>query len=292
MIKVNPPNFLELLEEVLHEEKISRVKKDDYRHNPSSATMRMDDGKVVGACLRQLFYKAKNQPESDPKVLTVELQGLFGQGIHDVILSRLQKSKRIMIVPEAAGRTIVDPLTKEVSFRVDGLVTHKGELGVLEIKTMHSFALQKMVKENGPRASDLLQCLSYFGTNPAVLWTSLVYVGRDSAYRAEYHILNLDDGFYIEGIIPEERRKKLGEFSFDRIVARWKELEGYVERNELPPRDYKVVLSDDGRIKDERVKNGVKYQSAKACLYCSYLSHCWLNEINAKEDSVKISGLS
>lgn len=282
----SPPNILRILGEVIEDEDKNREPRLVYHHNPSSATMKCDDGRVVGACLRQLWYKAKGQPESDSKELTVKLQGLFGQAIHDAVLGKLQKSKKLSVIPEAAGKVLIDPLTSEVSFRLDGLVTYRGELGVLEIKTKQGFGLQRQVKDRGWNEDDVLQVLSYFGTNPALMWGSLVYLARDSAYRAEYHITKEEDGFYIKGILPEEPKKKLDQLSFERITARWKELEGLIEKKELPKRDYKVVFTDDGRITESRIKMGQKYKSDYRCLYCSYQSQCWLNEAGASEDKV------
>ncbi len=288
MTTPNPPKILAILGDVIDEEDKNRQPRTEYHHNPSSATMRCADGRVVGACLRQLWYKAKNQPESDPKEHTVKLQGLFGQAIHDAVLAKLQKSNKLSVIPEAAGKVMVDPLTSEVSFRLDGLVTYKGELGVLEIKTKQGFGLQRQVKDRGVNEDDVLQVLSYFGTNPAIRWGSLVYLARDSAYRAEYHITKEEDGFYVKGILPEEPKRKLEHLSFDKIVDRWKELEGLIEKNELPKRDYKVVFKDDGTITDSRIKMGWKYKTDMRCLYCSYQSQCWLNESGADEDKVHI----
>lgn len=282
------PNILKILGEVIDDEDQSRAPRTEYHHNPSSATMKLEDGRVVGACLRQLWYKAKNQPESDSKELTVKLQGLFGQAIHDAVLAKLQKSKKLSVIPEAAGKVLVDPLTSEVSFRLDGLVTYRGELGVLEIKTKQGFGLQRQIKDRGCNEDDLLQVLSYFGTNDALRWGSLVYLARDSAYRAEYHITKEEDGFYVRGILPESSKTKLDHLSFDKIRDRWKELEGFIEKDEMPKRDYKVVFTEDGRITESRIKMGYKYKSDYRCLYCSYQSQCWLNETGADEDKVHI----
>jgi hypothetical protein len=104
----------------------------------------------------------------------------------------------------------------------------------------------------------------------------MLYFGRDNAYRAEYHMYKDPNGEYvIKGITPKSAEVHVHPLSFDGIVARWKELEEYVEKKEVPPRDYKAVLSKDGTVTDKRVKNGVEYKTDKACLYCSYKTTCW-----------------
>ncbi len=287
-IKPNPPSFLDLLNEGYEEEEKAFKYRgvDEYRHNPSSATMIGDDGKVVGACLRQLYYRATGEPVSDKKELTNKLQAGFGNGIHDFLTERLQKSDKIKLVPEVPGKVIVDPLTREISFRLDGLVTYLGELGCLEIKTQQSYGLQRMVKEGGPKKSDILQVLCYFGTNENIRWASLLYVARDSAYRAEYHIYKdlKSDKFMIKGITPVQKEKPIDGLTFDAVLKRWKELEGHVDRRELPKRDYQVVFKADGTVTDKRTKNGVDYKSDFQCNYCSYQLTCW-SGIGAYEDS-------
>lgn len=287
-IRVSPPRFLDLLKEV-YEEEDKTPRSGEFRHNPSSASVKKANGTVVGACLRQLYYKAKGEPVSDPKELTVKLQGDFGNGIHDRVVAKLQKSKKARIIPEAAGQVTVDELTQVVSFRLDGLVTYKGELGCLEIKTQQSFGLQRMIREGGPKESDILQVLSYFGTNPDLRWAALVYFGRDNALRAEYHIYKNNDGvFVIRGILPARDEKPLADgLTFGGIVERWKELEGSVRENRIPARDYKVVLTKDGRITDKRTKNGVDYKSDFRCMYCPYMTTCWTQE-DAKDFAYKV----
>lgn len=290
--KPNPPRFLDLLKEVYEEDTKSRdAKTIEVRHNPSSASIKKPDGTVVGACLRQLYYKATGQEVSEKKELTTKLQGDFGNAIHEKLQDKLQKSKRITLVPEASGKVAVDGLTKEVSYRLDGLVSYHGELGCLEIKTVQSFALTRMLKEvGGPKESDILQILSYFGTNPDLRWAALLYFGRDTAFRSEHHILKQTDGtFTIKGITPEKTEKKIEGLSYEEIVKRWKELETYLEKAETPPRDYKVVLDKEGKVTPKRTKNHVDYKSDFRCMYCSYRTTCWAGP-DAAKDSYTVSG--
>ena len=283
------PNFIELLEQTYENEEAKYVEKEGYRHNPSNASLLTEEGKAVGACIRSLYWKATKEPVTDKKALTVKLQGDFGNGIHDRLYHVLKKSDKIKLTSELPGKVIVDPLTQEISYRLDAVVDHKGESGYLEVKTMQSFALRQMALKGNPREKDVLQVLVGLGVNPELRWGSLLYFGRDNAYRAQYNIYKDDAlGVYmIQGVVPASRAKPIKELSFKKVVERWKELEGHVERKELPKRDYKVVLRDDGTVTDHRDKNLVTYESDKACLYCSYKSKCW-SLPDAKEESYKV----
>lgn len=289
--KPTPPNFLNLLEEVYQKEDKKREEnaKEGFRHNPSSASFTKKSGETVGACVRALYYKATKEPKTEVKPLTVSLQGDFGNGIHDRVTEQLKKSDKIKIIPESPGKVVVDELTNEVSYRLDGLITHKGEEGYLEIKTMQSFALRNMVKSGAPRDKDVLQVLSCLGAKPELRWAALVYFGRDNAYRAEYHIYkDPETGTYVfKGITPTKHEQDIDELSFEGIVSRWKELEVAVATQKLPKRDFKAVLKSDGTVTDKRVRNYVEYKTASACMYCSWQTKCWTSE-GAEEDSVKI----
>lgn len=285
------PKFFELIEEIYEKEDAKHAEKapEGYRHNPSSATMLTDGGKVVGSCLRALYYKAVKHPHSDKKPLTTKLQGDFGNGIHDRFYTLLKKSEKIKLTSELPGKVTVDPLTQEVSYRLDGVVDHKGESGYLEIKTMQSYGLQKMVRAGIPRDKDILQVLVGLGVNPELRWGALMYVGRDNAYRAEYHIFRdpTHNEYMIEGIVPEFRPKLLRDLSFKKVVERWKELEGHVERAEVPKRDFKAVLREDGTVTDKRTRNHVDYETDSACKWCPWKTYCW-SLPDAKEECVQL----
>jgi hypothetical protein len=279
---------LGILEEVFNEPETAHDH--EVRHYPSSASFRKADGSVAGACLRAMYWRSTKEPETDPRDLTSKLQAAFGQGIHDQILKRLQKSKRIRITPEASGRLLVDPLTKEISFRLDGLCTYHGEVGGLEIKTQQSYGLQRMVRENGPKEGDLLQVLSYFGTNPDIQWFDLLYFARDTAFRAEYHVWKDPDtsSFMVKGVFPETSAKRIQELNFNGIVNRWQELEQAISTSSLPDRDYRAVLTKEGKFTEKRTKNLVDYKSDWRCTYCSFKTKCWEQMPDAAEKAYKV----
>ncbi len=134
---------------------------------------------------------------------------------------------------------------------------------------------------------DLLQILTYFGTNEAILWFGLVYMARDTGYRAEYHIWKEDGKFFIKGVLPRTTTEEITDLSFNGILTEWKRLEDSIGSGEIPNRDYKVVFADDGRIVPHRIKRGYKYETDKSCIYCSWKDKCW-SLPDAKDEAVKI----
>lgn len=284
-----PPNFFKIIEDVLEKEEKDRKPSTELRHNPSSASFVKSDGTVTGACLRQVYYRAIKQPESDKKKFSSKLQAGFGNAIHTWLLDKIKKSDKLKIQPEASGTYHHDELENIISYRLDGLVTHNGDVGGLEIKTQMSYGLSRMLKEGGPKDSDLLQVLSYFGVNDLIRWFSLCYVARDTAFNAEFHLWKdpETDVVMIEGVYPRQNPRPVKELTFNGSVSRWKELESAVKLNQLPPRDYKAVLTKEGVVTDKRVKNGVEYNTDWQCGYCAYKTHCW-SLPDALENSKKV----
>lgn len=288
-MKLNIPNVLKCLEESLDAENKAR-EKHEYRHNPSSASVKTDDGKIIGACLRQLYYKATELPVSNPKDFTSELQAGFGQAIHDWFFAKLKNHKSLSLDSEIPYKAHVDPLTHEVSWRVDGLITHKGEKGGLELKTKQGYGLQKMIKEGGADKKDIAQVLTYFNLDKELLWYVLVYLARDSGYRAEYHIwrdLENKHLFKIKPITPEGNTRDITEITWQKIQDRWNDLEYHLSNKSIPARDFKVVLKDDGSVVPYRTKGGDKIKSDWQCLYCNWSDHCW-KQPGAYEDSYNL----
>lgn len=293
-MRPKPPKILDLLNEVLEEEDRVRSLKysgSEMRHYPSSASFKKASGAVSGACLRQLYYRATKLPETNPKEMTVKLQAGFGNAIHDWLASKLQKSDKIKVTSEAGGKVTAEGLKREISFRLDNLVSYKGELGGVEVKTKQSFYVQRMVKEGGPKDADILQVLSYFATNEAIRWFSIVYFARDTAYRAEYHIWKDEETnqFMIEGAFPESRAKPIDELNFPGVLARWKELENNLDTGIVPKRDFKVVFTKEGEVTEKRTKHHVDYKTDFQCNYCNYQTHCW-TQADAIKDAYQIPG--
>ena len=279
-----------ILERELEREGVQREeagKAYDYRHNPSSASFKYANGTVIGACLRSLYYKANKIVKSNPSDFTGRLQMGFGDGLHSWVLGKLANSKEITLRSEASGRMKIDPLTKEVSYRVDGLVNYDKQNGCLELKFKQGYAVEKRIRDKTPDEDSTLQTICYLNTEP-VEWVNLCYAARDSALRAEFQITKQGDVYLQEPVIPNGDRVLLPELCFNGIKARWLELEECLKTFTVPKRDYKVVYNDFGHIVELRQKNCVKYKSHWRCMYCDWKDYCWKQE-GAKEDSIQIA---
>lgn len=285
------PNFINLLDEALiteAQDRQARSKNYQYKHNPSSASYRKADGKVVGACQRQLYYRAKKVDSTRELDTTSMIQGGFGDAIHTWLLDKLTKVTGISLMKEAGGKLIVDPLTLEMSYRLDGLVTVGDVMGGLEIKTTQGRAITGKdwgIKDKGPKDDHLLQVICYMKAHPSLKWFALVYFGRDNAYRMQFDVKREGDKFFWRKAGAKSWTPV--EFDFEGIQKRWLELEAHIDGDILPPRDYKVWLKADGSIQDTKYIKGDFFKSDFRCLYCPYSKKCWTEEPDADKDCYK-----
>ncbi len=212
----------------------------------------------------------------------------LGDGIHEWVLKKLQKIRGLIVMPESGGRVVIDELTKEVSFRVDALVSFDMKLGGFELKTVQGRSFQYM---DGPKTDHLLQIMSYMGLNPTIDWFSLVYIARDSGFMQEFHITKEGTGneakYFYKGVLPIRPIEEIVGVTFQGIVDRWTSLEKFMLEDVVPPRDFKVVFNAEGKIVNDRIKAGKKYKSDFRCVYCPFKDYCWAQP-GAEADAVFI----
>lgn len=285
------PKFLRLLDDVLRQEQKEyeakrKEKAYEFRHNPSSASLRRADGNVVGACNRKLYYKATGTMVPEDVETSALLKMDFGNVIHDYLARKLKKIPDIVYSDEVPGRYLASGLTKEISYRLDGLIAtgpeYDNTVGGLEIKTVFGQKLDK-IKREGPEPDHILQILCYFEARKDVSWFSLIYIGRDSGYRIEFNFVR---DVHSGGILQEHSGGyvPLCGLSFAGIKDRFQELEQFIEKKEVPPRDFKVWLRPDGSIQEYKQIKGEKYKSDWQCVYCPYSKDCW-SQPDAFKDS-------
>lgn len=272
-------SILRDLENVLKNEqddKDTYYKDRPFKHYPSSASCVKPDGSVAGACLRQLYWKATKEPVTNPWRLAGVLQRGFGDAIHTWLFGKLKGLPHLNLVVEAAGKLKVDELSREVSYRMDGLVNIEGKSGGCELKTTQARSIDKMAEEGGPKDAHILQVFDYMAANPAMVFFSLIYVARDSGMHVEYLIERDGKDFWLTQVFPTQgQRMLITTLSVAAVTARRKELEMAVDNKALPPRDFSVFLNKDGDVQYMRQKAGEKYKSDWQCLYCDYQKKCW-----------------
>lgn len=282
------PNFVNILDNVFRDEK---KRKDEYyktaqfKHNPSSASIKKD--KVYGKCLRQLYYRATKVGESEPFEPGDGYAAFLGDAVHTAIAKKLQKSREISFMPEVGGRVLIDGLTKEISYRVDGIVSCNNEIGGLEVKSTQEEALTSKwfgIKHKGPKVDHLLQIICYFNSFNGLKWFVLFYIARGTGYKVQFNITRVGDEYKVMSLDGTDFSHLIKGVKFSDISSRWSELETAVKDQKIPSREFKVWLKSDGTIQDTKTIKGELNKSDWQCLWCPFKTKCWTDS-GADKDS-------
>ena len=221
-------------------------------------------------CRRELFYDWKKVKQSNPIDLAALWRFEIANGIHDRFKSLLEAAG-YECEAEVGGEQEVPGLKYPFRYRVDLLFKVDGELRGGEIKTSYGQGIKRIQEEQAPREHELKQVVVYAHLTGIPIW-HMLYVGRDNAYRTEF-VVEVDlgsDTVTINGLECP--------VSFAKIVERLAVLEGYLQENTLPPRDFRAAIKN-GEVKNKFQKDLKEYRSDWQCMYCSWRDHCWRNEI-------------
>jgi len=248
-------------------------------HNPSSASFKYSDGRVIGKDMLSLYLKWTGVPPSNPITAKALLNMRMGDATHEALAKILAKAG-IKAKSEVKGEGFVPGLKNKISYRVDGLCELDGNIEVLEVKSTTDDAMMSSgwgIIDTGPKEDHILQLVCYLNLEPGVKAGRLIYVSRDTGELLEYRIERDGDKYFYSGsgaVIPE--------ISFSGIVARWAELEKRLENQEMPEPEFRPWLNDDGEIMKVKQIKGKKYKTPWQCMYDSYKDYIWKNPANYK----------
>jgi hypothetical protein len=215
----------------------------------------------VNKCIRQLYYRWTEEPESNPVSAGALWKMRIGDAIHDMIHEYL-KSSGMEIVPEVSFKKNIG-LDYPISGRIDDLfIDEDGELSGIEAKTSFGRGIVSIQRDGNPREDDLNQVIIYMSCNPSIKRFYIVYFGRDNAYRTQF-IINRYDNL---------------EHDFNNLIQKFYTLKDFINLKILPDRQY-IVAIKNGEIKDKFQKNKIEYKSDWQCRYCAFQNKCWKEEI-------------
>lgn len=229
----------------------------------TSADGRMYE-KVEGTCLRQAYYKMMRVPESDGTSVRSFRAITMGNAAEDIYKEWFHGVDGYRVIfPDIRGKKLrfssvfdgirlrgeVDIIMEHVEtstrFGVemktyDGLISAANLCGVPAAKEAYkSWIPLDFVDDRAPfpKVQNLLQTMLYlreFWNDGIHLW-KIIYGARDRGPDAEFDISLADINGKHVAIVNS---KAYPEFNLTDIFDRYNELKGYVERQEVPPRDY------------------------------------------------------
>lgn len=289
---------------------------------PSEASAKVN-GVVYGKCMRAVVLRwhaaqckpVKIQGEEvhlEPEQVDAKGEWIFelGRRCEDAILDRA-KLANIYRWGHMKFKIKLDVLT--ISGELDGIFWDPKEeknFGVeiksvsgakAEIAIFGSASYRQKGFKGSPKTEHIMQTAIYAWYYRENLdHFKILYLMRDKCLREEFKVeVKLVDGIkviFIDGV-------RWKDFTLDDIINRYKETESWIKTNQLPPRDYDYIYSDErmnlavrnGELgktdkeawlkyweREEEHKAGKKVRQLKRpmvsdwqCLYCSFFKVCY-----------------
>jgi len=260
------------------------------------------DKVVAGTCHRKSYYRIKGV-EGSPTNARTQLIFDLGKAVER---SLIEYWKQMGIWVD----NNVEFQTSEFGFPIKGELDcilsepPDGKQYLVEVKSFYGFDATKEImgnyaKKGAPKISQLLQTLIYVYLFRKQFYCGrMVYMARDeTSNRRTFKIELEQEG---ETFWPKVDGEVLKWFSVNDIFRRYRTLQDYINKDELPPRDFEMNWSDEkiedfykkGKISESkykehqsnlRVKDGtsrmknpqVKTIGCWECRYCPYMSKCY-----------------
>lgn len=287
-----------------------RIQRPIFGNYVTWASAKTKDG-VVGKCLRALFYRRKNIPVTEERSLSADISAYLGEvyqyGIEQLIIKHGFGSGIRIIDTEYS----VHYPEYHLVGRIDILAwdTSKKEPIIIEVKSVGDWESKNVVER--PNTSHVMQVALYLyilnqimpgdSTPPQAAY--IVYCARSENWDLKKNKHGSPFVYIWDYTVRLEGDKILLEghddfnFTIKDILDRYEELDKYIERDEVPPRDYqlrydeetivgmyknkKLKYKKDQAIVERWLKKGAKKGELKLslgdseCHFCDWQSLCW-----------------
>jgi len=259
--------------QTLFDEK-ERSRKRSLKHYPSGACAVLN-GTFLGKCRRATWFDWKDADKTNPPDAPALFKMRVGDLIHehlDGLLNRaLEREGWSLESYSGENGSITDGVGAEtalawqspdlkypVSGRLDKRMVKDGYRIVAEWKSTYGRGSDD-VQKNGPKEDALLQCICYLEQDIfPVDEVLLMYAGRDTGYLQGFSITKCEQGLKVEWM--GSSKVTFSALKWDNILLATQELEGYLEQEVPPIKDYGSSSPDKSQ--------------AWRCSYCNYKALC------------------
>jgi len=253
------------------ERELTRKRHPTERRNPtlypSSASVKLANGRQIGGCWRADWYRIHDVPDSDPSNLYIKLSHILGNAVEKAIIEGM---KRAGIYEHEDVRVYVKDFN--LSGKLDIVGRYRADDSSTryygtEAKSCWGQGALKHIKGRArpwkgqpafqpkPKDSALMQTMIYLwecsegkGTDFVLDWFQLIYIPRDQTgmYR-EYTVtlVEIDGKHYAkletEDFLPYIEKR----FSVEDIYASTEEEMRYINEGIIPERTYKRFYSEE-----------------------------------------------
>ncbi len=273
---------------------------------PSEASVRATvngQEEIVGKCARASFYRLTGVRETNPTTAKSQVIFLLGNQVEDAVVE-IWKQAGIWDNNSIRFEDRSHNLSGEFDCVLKDPATGR-KFGV-EVKSFYGFFQEKTIlganEGRGaarrwvygkPKDENLMQAAIYADQTRGQLdGFKLYYVSRDNCEMAEFNITVDDNGTIFVHDPKRDTNTAETRFNIYDVYRRYDELAGYIERNELPQRDYTwkptndqvQLLFDSGKISKTAYEAHMEKKEQHTdwhCDYCSFRDHCHREVVSA-----------
>lgn len=271
---------------------------------PTSASVKLENGTVLGSCNRQTWYKMMGYEQEPNSARTMKIFK-FGKLIEDMAKDYLKE----MGVYKTSGNRFYLPDIKvkgELDFvavfpGTDAfIIENKSYYGYTTNKLIHGYKTKSKVVPPQPKTEHILQTFIYtyvfregneYGFTPVPGGGKILYWSRDEVETVDFSIypVEIDGDWYprVNGVVDTR-------ISINNIKARYRELWSYLaapkDKRVPPPLDFTPVPTDaeiEAKFLNEELAKTTYERFVKdpsdfnrmncaewQCVYCSFKKQC------------------
>lgn len=210
-------------------------------------------------CARQIIYKKRNIPASNPIDSHTYIKFAMGDAVHEK-LTAIFKKMGLKII-ESENLKTKKWLDMDWVYIADDVIEKNNEKYIVEKKSVYFSGYNGIKTE--PKIEHVIQLYCYMELEK-INRGILLYIGRDNGHIVEYCYS------------VEQLRRKIGEKVKAYVSSLKKIIELSKNCNYLPNRGNQIVIkNNNGYLTEKFQKNGVQYKSDWQCNYCQWKNLCW-----------------
>lgn len=221
--------------------------------------------KVVGSCIRQQYYRIKNfEPDNSPVNIDWTLSAIIGDKMHHLVEEIIDVFGFEMKLQKLTKEHSIYDHVSKLSGRSDFIVwdyENNEPIGI-EVKSVGEYKAKKSMEQ--PSEEHVLQAVVYLDfynkhipdNQKKITKWFIWYISRTENWsiKAKDHgspfemmwdfCIELKDNIPIV-TLGTGIKQQWTDFSIDKIYARYDQLNDFLAKDLLPPRDYELQYSDE-----------------------------------------------
>lgn len=273
----------------------TKVSKPVTAFHPSSASIKIleqGEEKVVGTCLRQQYYRAREPRISNKGNIDYSISAHIGDSLHELMGQYIDNYGFMMGMQRIEAEHAFYLSEENISGRCDLLVWdyEKNEPAGIEVKSVGEYKANVCMERPAPE--HVMQSMIYLYTYDKEIPDGMLkpkkwyiwYISRTESWSLkskkhqspfqmlwDFYITLGTDG--VPTIYTPTGVERWENYNIEAVLERYRLLDTYLKNDELPPRDYDISYSEEkimteyklGKITRKLDKERIEKWVAKGC---------------------------